>query len=178
MTSPTFTIDGEMSPRTADRPMAFTRGEFLHGLIGAWGTFMLELLATVLVAGIFAAISQGPGSIGLTLQLGVYAGMFGGFGSLFVTLIVAPIAWCIGLLLQHERRRAPHLLVYTTLGIATGVAVGGVFAVIASAPPLGPMLVGAAYCVIPIPLGWWFAARRALHARPPTPHVGAGRGTG
>lgn len=161
---------GRGTPRTAERPMAFTFGEFARGAGLAWLAFQLAfplLYAVVgIVAGLLAPSSSDP--VGQSLAFGI-ASVFYTFLSqtpwtLGALVFGGILAWLLGWALQRVPAFGWHLAAFAALGALIGV--------VASWSAFGAMGGGALVVQLPavavsaaaVAFGWWWTARRALRA--------------
>ncbi|GAA2449266.1 hypothetical protein [Agromyces soli] len=161
---------GRGSPRTAERPMAFTFGEFARGAGMAWLAFQLAFplvyALIVFVGGVVDPSSSDP----LSSSIGF------GFYAVFVTFLYQTpwtlgalvfggiLAWLLGLALQRVPAFGWHLAAFAALGALIGVVAswsafgalgGGAFVV---------QLPAVAVSAAAVAFGWWWTARRALRA--------------
>ena len=144
-----------VSPRTDAAPMAFTAGEFIRGAIYAWLWFLLfSTLAIVPIGGVMswiALIYTVPWSVG-ALILG------------------SPLAYGLGLFLQHNPSIPSHAASFTAFAALIGIVTTSLAAFAPWSGLQGSLNAGytsliVAVCVsatIAVPLGWWQTARRAL----------------
>ncbi len=99
---------GTGNPRTARLPMAFTRWEFLRGVIA---TYLSFLVATV-IASIWATVA------GIFYSL-----FFGGPIALVTTILVgAPLSLLAGMLLRRQPDHHVHYLAHFAAGSVAGFA--------------------------------------------------------
>lgn len=174
-----MSTDHAASPRTPQRPMAFTGEELARGGILTWLVF-LALVALVIVvpelASTFAAgwagiwsgddagailssrIAELVGELQYLLMALVICGMIAGL----VALAITPLAGLVGRGLARVRHRAIHLCAYFGLG----AVVGGVIALGIGAltgfwyPPL--LTATTATTAVATATGWWLTSRKAL----------------
>jgi len=159
------------SPRTLERPMGFTAGEFVRGAIISWVGFNLAAPVTLanyaLITGLFAG---GPMALGSFVQ--------GVVPVLFLSPIVlvpwsggalvaagAPLALVIGLALRRSPSPAVHLTSFTVLGAVVGVATTCVYALSFHTQGLQNLvlivLMGATTAGA-VGFGWWRTSSLAL----------------
>lgn len=174
------------SPRTPEKPMAFTRRELACGALSSWLSFLILLSLAFLIPAVvmlFAPESTGgiPGSdvdadwsarIGAVVVWLCYlipVLIVGGTVSALVTLAAAPLAGLIGRSLIRVRTRWIHACAYFALGAVVGALVG----VIGSAWALGPshmsgdttalLVIAVGTTAASATAGWTITALRALH---------------
>lgn len=167
MTAPVALIAGryQPNPRTARLPMAFTRWEFLRGVIA---TYLSFLVATAM-ASVWASI------VGILYSL-VFAGPIA-----FVTTILvgAPLSLLAGMLFRHEPDHTAHYAAHFVAGSVAGFA--GITIYLAFTENLwtwsGPhlpdfsdlamfpwLLIYSLLTPLCAMLGWRFTSKRALSA--------------
>ncbi|MFE6255616.1 hypothetical protein [Agromyces sp. NPDC057865] len=152
------------SLRTAERPMAFTFGEFMRGAFFACGWFWLFSLACFPIAA-----AMGWYDLATWVTATFYTAVLGGVivvpAAMLAALIVwSPIAYVLGWSLRRVGSFRAHLTAFAALGLVIGTtSASAVFLVFFTAQPAGaiPFAVAAALAV---PLGWYRTARFAVRA--------------
>ncbi len=174
------------SPRSEERPMAFTAGEFIRGALAAWGLFVL--ISPFALAGygtVGSLILTGRSDAEWIVPTLLISPMILVPYSLGALVIGAPLALLLGLSLRRIRRRAVHIACFAGLGALVGAAATIVFTWMSTIPPSGvtvihhvppptlgerilgngPMiLLFAAVTALTVALGWLITATRALRA--------------
>lgn len=173
------------SPRTAERPMAFTGPEFVRGAFAAWGLFNglapLVLAGSGVVAELAAGRPTGAGWAPLVLLLAPMFLVPWSLGSLL--LVGAPLALAIGLGLARIPRRSIHLAAFACLGALVGALTTMAYVWFSTLPQPGTVystprptlaeqladqwllvLLFAAGTALAVVLGWRWTAMRALRA--------------
>lgn len=156
-----MSADSAGSPRTDAEPMAFTRTEFLRGVLAAW----LWALAFPSLA--WLVIFFPAGWIGTVVVVPV--------ASVATALFALP-AWLLGRALRGVRRRWVHAVAFSLFGALVGGAATALYAVWASGDlslPSSAFLYGVnALCgASAVALGWRHAVRRAFGVTPRPPQT-------
>ncbi|WP_438352931.1 hypothetical protein [Microbacterium sp. CJ88] len=149
--------DVEPSPRTAEEPMAFTRDEFLRGVMASWIAFNLVWVAFI----VFWPGSGGP-----------LAGLLFGFVYLLasapasgvVTAVFAYPVCIIGRTMRRRRGVSLHVAVHALVGTVIGGLVIGVVALWfrQGIDVLNPFVLSTLLsATVALPLGWAWAYCRA-----------------
>ncbi|MBS1672601.1 MAG: hypothetical protein JSS74_01380 [Actinobacteria bacterium] len=176
------------SPRTPERPMAFTNAELRRGALWTWLTFVILLallfvmlaLRTALIAapvqgsltGIDAEASRasvGAALWGAILTV-IVVTMIGGTVSGLMTLMVRPLAGRLGTRMAGVRPFWKHLLAHGLLGAVAGAVTGAALtallfsSALATALPtiLFVALIASALTGVAAATGWAITARHAL----------------
>lgn len=167
------------SPRTPQRPMAFTRKELARGGVWTWLVF-LALVALVIVvpelASTFAAGWAGiwsgddAGAILSSRIVGLFAGLpvllivlvVCGMLSGLVALVVTPLAGLVGRGLARVRHRAIDVCAQLALGAVVGAVVAlGIGAQSGWwSPPL--VVIASSATAVAAASGWWLTSHKAL----------------
>lgn len=168
-----------VSPRTPQRPMAFTREELARGGVWTWLVF-LALVALVIVvpelASTFAAGWAGiwsgddAGAILSSRIVDLFAGLpvllialvVCGMLSGLVALVVTPLAGLVGRGLARVRHRAIHLCAQLALGAVVGAGVALGIGALSGwwYPPL--LAATTATTAVATATGWWLTSHKAL----------------
>lgn len=144
----------ESSPRTDAEPLAFTKAEFLRGVLSAWLWFLgLSGLAQAFLLGpwvLLALVVTGPWSV-----VGV--------------LIGAPLAYGLGHALRRVTAVPVHITLFAALGLLVGTATTAAAIAVAWGIPdsgfgdLRPFVVAnVAAAGAAVGIGWTRTAFRAL----------------
>lgn len=162
-----------VSPRTPEKPMAFTNDELLRGGCRAWCAFLVVLLVGMAFWNIALDVADdgkaSPRVLTALVVTGICALLAGGGTSLVLLPFGVALALPIGRALERVRAPWVHLLVYSILGVAIGAAYvallrGDHFFTPFSGPWDALVLVPAVDVLIAVPFGWWQTARLALRA--------------
>lgn len=144
---------------SAGQPMAFTRHEFISGLVATWLVF-LGLLALGLT--LMAIIAGDLTWAALYLMFGI---PIGAIVAAFAALIASPAVWWVARALADVPQRGVHLAVYAALGAVFGTAVVGISVIAFSgdfattfASPHAVYII--ASCSIALMAGWAWGSRR------------------
>lgn len=169
------------SPRTAALPMAFTGREFFGGALAAWGYF-LALIAPATVAYLVMIIVLDVGGVPEYLMqfptvLAIYAiAIIAAYivivpWSIAGFLVGASMAYAIGLSLRRTSNFALHVAAFTILGLIVGIATSTLGAILftgavalTSPTSLVAIAIYSLVTAVAVPLGWLFAASRALRS--------------
>ena len=158
-------------PRTAEEPMAFTRGELARGVMAACVAFGLATPVVAII--VLLAFDSTYATFSLYL---VATGWLIGIvpTTTLAGFAFAPLARLVGRRLTREKRRWPHVLSHAALGAAAAVVMGALVGLLIGATSWrGDALQGATLGfsagALACPLaaaaaayGWWFTARRAF----------------
>jgi len=110
------------SPRTAERPMAFSAGELLRGAALTYACFLpLTLPAVLAWAAAIAGGGGDPAAPASVVQVWLAQLLLAGVWALGALVPATAVAALIGLGLRRVRRDGVHLLVHAANGIAFGV---------------------------------------------------------
>ena len=165
------------SPRTSQRPMAFTSLEFILGVWVAFLAFNAVLFLSVLGSGVLTNVSEGrPIFDGMAMMFTLTL-----FSLPISGLVFATYGWLaalgLGRFLAREPRKWVHRIAYLGLGFASGYLSSLVLVELTLGYPtegaperfLNPLHF---WCAVTAALaalaGWEFASRRALRKNPAT----------
>lgn len=165
-----MSAERQASPRTPERPMAFTTEEFVNGALLAWGLTILLLPVLMFPAmSIFMCTTRNSSSscsiADISSQL-VGAGMLtlaGAVLSIPTFLLFVLPAYGLNRVSERAPRAAVHISVNAALGLTVG-AVGSFLApmFMGTTGLLTITLPSAVAGAIAFPLAWSFTAARAL----------------
>lgn len=161
------------SPRSPQRPMAFTGAEFLRGGVWAIGIFIVALpWVTFIGSSSFAGESATPGrtEFAIVPYVMLLAGAIAGF--VYVTYGSA-LAYLLGRALRSTRRRSVHRVCFAALGLLIGYVtlmltdLAGITMVSGSAGAGAPSMLSALISVAAgasVLAGWEITSAKALRA--------------
>ena len=156
-----------VSPRSAERPMAFTYGELARGALIAWGAFVVLLLIaffvpTLMIPGALTGQYVLSSLLVMTSVIIIYGGLF----SFVAMLVGSPLAWLIARTLTRVRAIPVHVAIFFLLGAVIGVLAILVLGLVFPNSVDGIQWPISALIIVPaalaVPFGWWRSARRAL----------------
>lgn len=167
------------SPRTPQRPMAFTGEELARGGVWTWLVFLALVALIVIVPELASTLTDGwvalwsgddAGAIWSARIVGLFAGLpvllialvVCGMLSGLVALVVTPLAGLVGRGLACVRHRAVHLCAQLALGAVVGAGVALGIGALSGwwYPPL--VVIASSATAVAAASGWWLTSHKAL----------------